>query len=311
MDQAAHELISRHNEQMRELIVRDIDLLERKLNVKRQVLLKADAAMDKVKGTLGMNGTREEGATGFVRQNAAPLLAIGVGGALLARNVRHREGQHGQSTTTRYMAESSYVLTPSGSQGGDEGIKERAGAAIGDVQAKASDGLDTAKGKAIDAKDRVSEAADSVASQAVHAKDVMVEHIPSRQQASQMAHDHNQLFGLAALAAGALAGTFIPRSRAEERRIAPVQEQVKEKASELVDVGVEKAKDTADRAAGALEAAAETARDEFKDDGDDQPPSTTPSGLPDLTRPNRITGSSPTDAASTSGLNDTRTSISN
>jgi hypothetical protein len=117
-----------------------------------------------------------------------------------------------------------------------------------------------------------------------------------------MATDHYSLVGLAALGAGAVAGTFMPRTKLEERKLAPVQDKVKERASAVVEEGVEKAKETADRAAEALSVAAETAKEEFADSGDDEPPS---SGLPDLTRPNRITGSRstmPTTNGSGSGI---------
>jgi hypothetical protein len=325
VDQAAQELITRHNEQMRELIVRDIDALEEKLNVKRQVSLKADAATDKVKGMLGMSHTnQDESWGGFARHNAVPLAAIGVGGALLARNLRSRmDTQDTQSTTTRLVSDSSYVPYPGTAHVGEDGGTSRLSDKASDVKASAAEGVDaakekvaaasdTAKAKASEVADKASDAADTakakvadaketVSTQAVHAKDVVVEHIPSRDEAKEMATDHYQLLGLAALAAGAVAGTFAPRTKLEERKLAPVQAQVKEKATTLVEDGVEKAKETADRAAEALSVAAETAKEEFADTGDDEPPSgSSSSDLPDLTRPNRITSSRSTNGA-TSG----------
>lgn len=298
MDQAAQELITRHNEQIRELIVRDIDALEDRLNLKRQVSIKADEAMDKVKGTLGMNQSHEKGGwAGFVRHNAAPLLAVGLGGTVLARNLRDRVSHDGsQTTTTRLVEESSYVHP--GTAGGDGGVsdrldtaKEKVSQTTDTAKAKASELTESAKARATEASDtarvKVAGAKDAVTDQAVHAKEVVVERVPSRQEASRMAHEHSQVLGLAALAAGALAGTFVPRTRAEERRLAPMQAQVKERAGEKV-------KETADRAAEAIAEGAETAKEEFAGDGEDQPPSTGGVGssdLPDLTRPNRITGS--------------------
>lgn len=321
MDQAAQELITHHNETIRELIVRDIDALQEKLDVKHQVSMKADAATDKVKGMLGMSDThQDESWGGFARRNVAPLAAIGAGGALLARNLRSRvAAQDTQSTTTRMVSESSYVPYPGTTQVGEDGgssLKDKAG----DVKATAAEGVDTAKAKVSDvagtakskvsdAKDTVastaSDAKDTVASHAVHARDMVVERVPSPAAAKEMATDHYQLLGLAALAAGAVAGTFAPRTQLEERKLAPVQSQVKEKATELVEGGVEKAKETADRAAEALSAAAETAKEEFADAGDDEPPS---SDLPDLTRPNRITGSRTTNG-STPGVGTTGTTF--
>lgn len=315
MDPAAQELITRHNEQVRELIVRDIDALSGKLDVKAQVSRRKDEAMDKLKGTLGMNHSDPgESLTGFARHNAVPLAAIALGGAILARNARARAASSDtQSTTTRLVTESSYVPDASNDSRVDEAkakvseVADSARATASDVAAKASDVADTAKAKVTDVKDSVLDGASSakvtVSTQAVHAKEVVVEHVPSRQQASQMATDHYTLVGLAALGAGAALGTFMPRTQFEERKLAPVQDKVKDRAGELVEGGVEKARETADRAADALSAAAETAKDEFAEAGDDtdEPPST---DLPDLTRPNRITGSrgtSPNGMPTTSG----------
>lgn len=313
MDPAAQELISRHNEQMRELIVRDIDALQDKLNVKRQVSAKADHALDKVKGTLGMNHrTQDEGWTSFVRHNAAPLAAVGLGGVVLAKNLRDRTSTTDtQTTTTRQITESSYVPYPAGSSDDGGSMKDKAASKVGDVQSAASDQLDSAREKVTDVTDtariKAMDAKDAVSEQAVHAKEVIVEHIPTRQQAKRAAHDHSQLLGLAALAAGAVAGTFVPRTRAEERKLAPMQAQVKDKASDLVEGGVEKAKETADRAAEALSVAAETAKEEFADSGEEPPSSglDTGSELPDVTRTNRITGTRPGVASGVDGTSGT------
>jgi hypothetical protein len=312
VDQAAQELITRHNETIRELIVRDIDALEEKLDVKRQISHKADAATDKVKGMLGMSHTNQDASWGgFARHNAVPLAAIGVGGALLARNLRSRvETQATQSMTTRMVSDSSYVPHPGSTQASDDGglsdtasdMKASAVESLDSAQQKASEVADTARAKASDVKDTVAstaaDAKETLTSGAVHAREMVVEHVPSRQQAKEMATDHYQLLGLAALAAGAVAGTFAPRTKAEERTLAPMQAQVKDKAGELVEGGVEKVKETADRAADALGVAAETAREEFADSGEDEPPST------GVTTPNRITGSRTTNG-STPGVGST------
>jgi hypothetical protein len=306
VDPAAQELINRHNEQVRELIVRDIDALEQRLNVKRQVSRKADEAMDKVKGTLGMNhSSQDESMGGFVRSNAVPLLAVGIGGALLARNLRERTAAtDSQSTTTRMVSDASYEPSAVSDTSTVQDAKAKVADAADTAKAKVSDVADaastkagevtdTARAKVDDAKTAVADSASAVSTHAVHAKDVVVEHVPSREEASRMAAEHYQMLGLAALGAGALIGTFAPRTKLEERTLAPVQEQVKERAGELVGEGVEKAKETADRATEALSAAADTAKEEFADSGDDEPPSggEGSSELPDLTRPNRITSS--------------------
>lgn len=320
MDQGTQRLITRHNEQMRELIVRDIDALENKLNVKRQVSSMADDAVDKVKGTLGMNNRNpNEGWGDFVRHNAAPLAAIGLGGTLLARNLRTRMETH--TTTVGTSSEHAVAGGYTGTSGaasrtyddgnGSSGMKDRASSVATSVQDTASTGVSSAKEKVSGATsmvgDKASHAKDTVSTHAVHAKDVVVERIPSRDEARRMAHDHSQLLGVAALAAGAVAGAFIPRSRAEKEKLAPVQSSMKDKASDLVETGVEKAKETADRAAEAVRTGAETAKEEFSDQGSDDssasssfdddlsgdtPRDTTPDSLPTVTQPNRITGGS-------------------
>ncbi len=303
MDQGTQRLIRRHNAQMRDLIVRDIDALEEKLNVKRQVSHLADNAVDTVKGKLGMNNSNpNESWVDFVRHNAVPLAAVGFGGAVLAKNLESRFGSHSGS--------SSATLRGSGSP-----TMQRTGASVGYPMVGSTDGEDTSEGgglrdkvsgagealgdKASSAKDAVSGGAstakDAIVGGASSAKDMVVDVVPSRAEAGRMARDHNQVLGMFALVAGAAAGAFVPRSKAEERRLAPVQESVREKASDLADQGVEKVKETAERAQEAVSAGVDTAKSEFEDAGDEEPPGTTDtsssSELPDLTQPNRITGS--------------------
>ncbi|MCW2928533.1 MAG: hypothetical protein JWM86_2501 [Thermoleophilia bacterium] len=279
MDQGTQRLIKRHNAQMRDLIVRDIDALEDKLNVKRQVATKVDDAVDTVKGKLGMNSDTTTGSwSTFARGNAVPLAAISFGGAMLAKNLQARASA-GTTQNPGYPMASTTVQ--SSSDGG--GIRESVGG-------KASDAKDAITGKAGAATEMVGE-------HASHAKDVIVERIPSRDQAVSVVKDHGQLLGMAALAAGALAGTFMPRTQAEEARLAPLQSQVRDKASELVETGKELVQDKVETAQEAVVAGVETAKETFSEDQSESAEDDTTFGssetseLPDLTQPNRILGS--------------------
>ncbi len=286
MDQGTQRLIRRHNAQMRDLIVRDIDALEQKLNVKRQVTDMADNAVDTVKGKLGMNHRNpNEGWVDFIRHNAAPLAAVGLGGAVLAKNLQSRVDTTGTTTTTQTRGE---YFDPTHQQA--SGMREQVGSRLSNASETASEGLSSAK-------EQVSETTHVVGEKAVQAKDAVAERIPSREEVKVIARDHSQVVGVAALAVGAVAGVLTPRSKAEERRIAPVQSQVRDKASDLADQGIEKAKEQVDVATSAVSAGIETAKDEYESSGDEESPD--PGGstvggtteLPDLTRPNRITGS--------------------
>jgi hypothetical protein len=283
MDQGTQRLIRRHNAQMRDLIVRDIDALERKLNVKRQVSDMADNAVDTVKGKLGMNSSNpNEGWMDFVRHNAAPLAAVGLGGVVLAKNLQARAGSSTTSTSPRYVPADV-------SSDESSGVREQVGEKLSDVASSASEGMSAAS-------DKASQVADTVTTQAVAAKDAVVDRIPSRQDMKVVAHDHGQALGVAALAVGALAGVLTPRSTAEQRRLAPVQSHVRDTAGDLFEQGIDKAKEQVDVAASALSTGVEAAKDEFQDAQEDgaepEPPGTSQtSDLPDMTQPNRITGS--------------------
>ncbi|MCW2962026.1 MAG: hypothetical protein JWM90_2413 [Thermoleophilia bacterium] len=263
MDQGTQGLIKRHNERTRDLIVRDIDALENKLNVRRQVSNIAEDAVGKVKGTLGMNqGQPGEGWGGFVRHNIAPLIAMGLGGTVLARNLKARGDDAAPPRSI-----STYDPTRSSVSSGDGMRHESGDSMMGSAQSK------------------VSHAGSAVTGQVSHAKEAIVDHIPSRTQAKVAVREHSHLLGLGALAIGAVAGSFIPRSQAEQEKLAPVQEQVKEKASQLVSDTVDKAQETVERATEAISAGAEKAKEEFAGEQSDDA-----SGMPDLTTPNRITG---------------------
>lgn len=285
MDQGTQRLIRRHNAQMRHLIVRDIDALEHKLNVKRQVNDMADSAVDTVKGKLGMNDRNpNEGWLGFVRHNAAPLAAVGLGGAVLARNLQSRLGHADTPTGTRTEGTTLEPTTTESS-----GLRDRASSKLSDASETAADGMDSAR-------EQVAGTTQAVGEKAARAKDSVAEQIPSRSQAKAMARDHSQIMGAGALAAGAVAGVLAPRTKAEERRLPPVQSQMRERAGELADQGMEKAQEKADQAAEAISAGVETAKEEFKDSSDEEPGARSDelagdTDLPDVTRTNRITGS--------------------
>lgn len=299
MDQGTQRLIRRHNAQMRDLIVRDIDALENKLNVKRQVHDMADNAVDTVKGKLGMNNRNpNEGWLDFVRHNAAPLAALGLGGTVLAKNLQARVSSTDSATSG---STGSAYFDPTVEQS-SPGLREQVGGKLSGVGETASEGLSSVKGQVSDATQvvggKASDAKDAVAVHAMVAKDAVVERIPSASEMKVIARDHSQMVGVAALAVGAVAGVLAPRTKAEERRIAPVQSQVRDKASELVDQGMDMAKEKVDVATSAISSGVETVKEELDSSGGDERESdgggstvTGATELPDLTRPNRITGS--------------------
>jgi gas vesicle protein len=284
MDQGTQRLIRRHNAQMRDLIVRDIDALEQKLNVKRQVSDMADSAVDTVKGKLGMNNSNpNEGWLDFVRHNAAPLAAVGLGGAVLAKNLQSRVGHADSSSASSRTGGQYFDPTTQHSSG----IREQVGSKLSGATGTAADGFSSAK-------EQVSETTQVVGEKAIEAKDAVLERIPSRDQVQVVARDHSQVVGVAALAVGALAGVLTPRTKAEERRLAPMQSQMRDKASDLADQGIEMAKDKVELATDAISSGVETVKEELDGGGEQsQQDDSTVSGtdLPDLTRPNRITGS--------------------
>jgi hypothetical protein len=296
MDQEPRALIKRHNEYVREQVVHDLEALEEKLNVKRQVSAKAHTVVEKAKGTLGMNQDGQvHGVGGFARKNAVPLAAVGLGGALLARNAAQMKSSNDHNgtyiaadgTPYAYGAQPTYESSASS----DEGMKDKLTGKAGDaksavtgkasdvkssVAGKASDVKDTVGSKASDVKDTVSDAGTMVAVRASELKDK----VPSRYEAKRMAKENAPVLGIAALAIGAIAGALAPRTRMEEQKLAPVQEGVLDKAKETVTDKVDMAKD-------AVQSGVDTVKDEMGG-GSEEPKSTT--------TPNRIT------AGSTNGL---------
>lgn len=103
-----------------------------------------------------------------------------------------------------------------------EGIKEKVGGAIGDVRSKAGDAMHGVR-------DRVSHARHGVQDRMSDAR----ERIPSRytmqHQASNWAHEQPLVLGIGALALGALVGSLIPVSRAEQKALTSVKGQLDEK----------------------------------------------------------------------------------
>lgn len=295
MDQATRKVIERHNERTRELIVKDIDALENKLNVKRQMSHLKDDAMHKVKGTLGMDhSNRNEGWAGFVKHNAAPLLALGFGGSVVAKNLRSKlttdETRTFDPTNGGYTRDYSQVNQPTD---GEAQTSSNGSGKLDTAKEKVSDLGSSVTGKASDlgstVSDKASGAKDTVALQAMSAKDYVTGHVPSPSQVGETATEHPQMLGAVALAAGALAGAFVPRTQVEKDKLAPVQEQLKDKASDLVEQGVDTAKEKASQAAIAASHGVETVKEELQgsDDDDDFEPSLSGS----TTQQDRIIGS--------------------
>jgi hypothetical protein len=307
MDQEPRALIKRHNEYVREQVVHDLEALEEKLNVKRHASEKAHAVVDKAKGTLGMSkDTEVHGVGDFARKNAVPLAAVGLGGALLARNAKQVLGHNGNGKPTSHTDMYAYETAH------DEGTKDKLVSKASDVKdaatGKVSDAKlavtdtassvkDTVTGKAADMRHSVSDAGTLAAVRASELKDSVAERVPSmpsRAQAKQTVKENAPLFGLAALALGALAGAFIPRTRMEEERLAPVQESVLGKATDVVSEKVDMAKD-------AVQAGVETVKDGVKDGVDTVKDELSSSTEDDstVTTPNRITGSTSSNGMST------------
>jgi len=305
MDQEPRALIKRHNEYVREQVVHDLEALEEKLNVKRQMSEKAHNVVDKAKGTLGMNQgqyVQVHDTKGFARKNAVPLAAMGLGGALLARNAKQYKEQkdmYAQTYPVYAGTPPTYEQDTSGggmaSRAGDvkdaaaskvAGAKDAASSKVSDATSAVTDKASSVKGSVSDASTmaavRASEMKDTVTGKAGE----MVERVPSRQQTIQAAKENAPVVGFAALAIGALAGAFIPRTRMEEERLAPIQEQVIDKATEAAEGAVDKTK-------GALQAGAEKVSEEM---GSGSESSTEVDPL--VTTPNRITGVGATNGAS-------------
>jgi hypothetical protein len=298
MDQEPRALIKRHNEYVREQVVHDLEALEEKLNVKRQVSEKAHNVVDKAKGTLGMNqDVQVHDAKGFARKNAVPLAAVGLGGALLARNAKQQMEQNKryEQTYPVYAGTPPTYSNDADSNGG--GVASRAGDVKDAAASKVSDAKGAVSDKASSLKDSVSDAGSMASVRASEMKDTvtgkageMVERVPSRQQTIQAAKENAPVVGFAALAIGALAGAFIPRTRMEEERLAPIQEQVIDKATEAVE-------DTVDKTKGALQAGAEKVGEEMGGGSESSQTEVDPL----VTTPNRITGVGATNGASSYG----------
>jgi len=313
MDQGTRSLIKRHNEYVREQVVRDLDALETKLNVKRQASNMAHSAVDKAKGTLGMKQDgQSKDAASVAKANAVPLALVGVGGALLARNLSHVLG--GNSTTRRtgveyvpatYETGRTPMYDTSGESSG--GLKDTLSSKVGDAKAalsdagsklsdKASGVKDTVGSKVDSAKGTASDTGGSMADRASGAKDTMVNAVPSRGEVVTMAKDHAPVLGAAAMAAGLIAGALAPRTRMEEEKLAPLQHQVVDRATDMAETNLDRAKGAAK---GALEAGKEAVSEEYasSDSSDDPEPATSR-----ITTPNRITGLDGTTDTVTNGI---------
>jgi hypothetical protein len=297
MDQEPRALIKRHNEYVREQVVQDLEALEEKLNVKRHVSEKAHNVVDKAKGTLGMNQDGQvHGAKGFARQNAVPLAAVGLGGALLARNTKKMMTQDERYAATTPVYAGTPPTTGNGNGNGG-GITSKAGDVKDAAASKMGDATSAVTDKASSVKDSVSDASTMAAVKASEMKDtvtekatMVVDKVPSRQQTIRAARENAPVVGFAALAVGALAGAFIPRSRMEEERLAPIQEQVIDKATEAVE-------ETVDKTKGALQAGAEKVGEEMGGTSESSQTEVDPL----VTTPNRITGVGATNGASSYG----------
>jgi hypothetical protein len=307
MDQEPRSLIKRHNEYVREQVAHDLEALEEKLNVKRQMSNKAhdvantvadraNTVVGKAKGTLGMDNTTEvHGVGDFVKQNAVPLAAVGLGGALLARNatkLHTTSNGNGNGYHATPVGYGLYESTETDSPGMKDkvmdkasGLTDVASSKVGDAKSTLNDATMKVTDKASGVKDSLSDAGSSALGKAADLRHTAVDKVPSRQQVATTAKNNAPILGLGALIVGAVAGAFAPRTRMEEERLAPLQETVLEKAKDTVQENVDKAKD-------AVQTGVDTVKDELAPSEDTSEEETDDDTL--VTTPNRITGAMPT-----------------
>jgi hypothetical protein len=84
-------------------------------------------------------------------------------------------------------------------------------------------------------------------------------------QAAGMAQENPLGLGIAAVAAGFIAGLLVPSTKVENEKIGPIADQVKEKAKETGQEAIEGAKDVAGQAAETAKEAGREKAEEVRD----------------------------------------------
>jgi hypothetical protein len=211
-----------------------LDALERRLALRQLV----EKGMEMVKGTIEGNA----GAIGdAVRAHPVPLalIGVGIGWFVVAARGGERVGRRlrGQvSGAARQAAGGASALA----SGAAERVAKSAPYETGEELA----GYAYARTKPRSAAEAASGAAAGV-----------------RHNVGHVVDEHPLALGIVGFAAGAAIGMLLPRSRMEERVIAPARQRLKEEASALGHAAAEHARSAAGRAA---DAAADALRDEAR-----------------------------------------------
>jgi uncharacterized protein YjbJ (UPF0337 family) len=227
---------------------------------------------------------------GLVLENKLALLALAWGAKSLLGTTREHQAAHSTSGEASTAAAPQFDVP-------EEGRVDKVKGAVSDatdtVRHKAdamkdkasgmadsvSDAKTTVLDKGAQVKDRASSAASSVTGHVGEAKAAVVGATPtSIDELSYTVRNNMPAFGLAALAAGALIGAFLPRTQAEKQKIGELQHAVVDSARSTVQSTVEQAKE-------AVQAGVDTVKEEFEGEAHEAP------SEPATTTPNRITGS--------------------
>jgi len=279
------ELIMKRNEQTRQEVAADINALEEKLNVKKQVthareemvgtvMEKKDEIVHKVKdkipgmGSSSSNGGSSPVGVGTVAslavQNPLAALAFAYGAKTLFSSWQDRRSQNLRTRST-YNFQPGYPVESSARYPMEEndspGLKDRVSGVGSSITDKAGSAGSAITGKA-------SNAGSAVAGRASDLKQGVGQKLPSdSEELRRTVRENLPAAGIAAMAFGAMAGLAAPRTNMENEYVGQVREQLVEKGSELVDKGQElagQAKTAVTEGVSAgVDAAKETTKDEM------------------------------------------------
>lgn len=185
-------------------------------------------------------------------QNPIPYALIGIGAAWLLANNRPRRRWESSGTYAEYDASwdnsTSYISSED----------EFASPYVGEAFAEDSSRSNRLSLTGADARRRASEMSRQARERARRAA------TQARSQWDTMLHDNPMALGIAALAAGAVVGASLPRTRVENEYLGETRDQLVDNARSMAQEGVESAKsmakDTLKKATGSGEHAASTNR---------------------------------------------------
>jgi hypothetical protein len=304
------QVIRHRNEQAREALADDLHALSEKLDVKKQVARKKTDIVDNIKGKMGMdtthNGNGHSTSVGSkseanaildaIKEHPVAAAALTIGTRTLVKSwlSHHHEVQHG--TVQPVAAYPTPGTTVSSSQGSSLG--DKASSAKDAVTDTASDVKDKAMDVGGTIADSVSSGTDMVAAKVGDARTKAAEVLPTtRPEIESTVRDNLPLFGIAALALGAMAGMLAPRTKLEDERLGELSDKlvdtVQEKAVEVKDAVQHGASDAIDSAKEDLKSAAkegmETAKSDLQPEQADDATFVPTTGS--TKRPGMITGS--------------------